>query len=84
MGKNEKTPIVLDGIEYFYEDMTSAQQVIVNHLHDLDRKIQTAQFNLDQLTVGKHAFVQMLKEEFSKTAEQEKVEKVEVEVLDAE
>jgi len=27
---------------------------------DLDRKIRSAQFNLDQLTVGRDAFVNML------------------------
>ena len=62
MGKNEKTPIVLDEVEYFYEDMTQNQQMLVNHIHDLDRKIGSSQFNLDQLNVGKAAFVKLLKE----------------------
>lgn len=62
MGKNEKTPITLDGVEYAYEDMTPQQQAIVNHIHDLDRKIGASQFNLDQLNVGKAAFINMLKQ----------------------
>ena len=62
MGKNEKTPIVLDDVEYFYEDMTQNQQMLVNHIHDLDRKIGSSQFNLDQLNVGKAAFIKLLKE----------------------
>ena len=33
---------------------------MVNHVGDLDRKIGTTQFNLDQLAVGKQAFVDML------------------------
>lgn len=62
MGKNEKTPIDIDGKPYYYEDLTKEQQQIVNHLADLDRKIGSTAFNLDQLTVGKNAFVQMLKQ----------------------
>ena len=66
MAKNEKTPIVIDDVEYNYEDMSQHQQLLVNHITDLDRKIGASQFNLDQLNVGKSAFVQLLKEELSK------------------
>lgn len=61
MGEKKTTPIVIDGVEYVYEDLTQEQQALVNHVADLDRKIGSAQFNLDQLAVGKQAFVQMLK-----------------------
>ena len=60
MGKNEKTPIVIDDVEYNYEDMTQDQQMFVNHIADLDRKLSSAKFNVDQLEVGKSAFVKML------------------------
>ena len=33
---------------------------MINHIGDLDRKISSTQFNLDQLQVGKKAFVDML------------------------
>jgi hypothetical protein len=62
MGNKEKTPITLDDVEYFYEDMNPQQQGIVNHIKDLNRKIGSMAFNLDQLNVGKAAFVKMLKE----------------------
>jgi hypothetical protein len=62
MGNKEKTPITLDDVEYFYEDMNPQQQGIVNHIEDLNRKISSMAFNLDQLNVGKAAFVKMLKE----------------------
>ena len=62
MGNKEKTPITLDDVEYFYEDMNPQQQGIVNHIEDLNRKIGSMAFNLDQLNVGKAAFVKMLKE----------------------
>ena len=62
MGNKQKTPIVLDDVEYMYEDMTPQQQALVNHIHDLDRKIGSASFSLDQMNVGKAAFIKMLKE----------------------
>ena len=34
--------------------------MMVNHIADLERKIGTTQFNLDQLNVGKQAFVDLL------------------------
>jgi hypothetical protein len=61
MGQDKKTPIVIDEVEYVLEDMTQEQQMMVNHIADLDRKLNSARFNLDQLSVGKDAFVQMLK-----------------------
>ncbi len=62
MGNKEKTPITLDDVEYFFEDMNPQQQGIVNHIEDLNRKIGSMAFNLDQLNVGKAAFIKMLKE----------------------
>ena len=62
MGKNEKTPIIIDDVEYQYEDMSEEQQLYVNHIADLDRKLTSARFNVDQLEVGKQAFVNMLTE----------------------
>ena len=48
MGKNEKTPIIIDDVEYQYEDMTEEQQLYVNHISDLDRKLSSARFNVDR------------------------------------
>ena len=60
MGKNEKTPIVINDKEYLVEDLTQEQQAMVNHVADLDRKLSSARFNVDQLSVGREAFVNML------------------------
>jgi hypothetical protein len=35
---------------------------MVNHINDLDRKMASMRFNLDQLNVGRDAFVNMLTE----------------------
>jgi hypothetical protein len=62
MAETKKTTITVDDVDYVYEDMTPQQQAMVNHISDLDRKIGSSQFNLDQLNVGKNAFVNLLKE----------------------
>jgi hypothetical protein len=60
MGKDEKTPITVNEKDYFIEDMTDEQVTCINHIKDLDRKLSSARFNVDQLSVGRDAFVNML------------------------
>ena len=55
-------PIIIDDVEYHYEDMTDEQKTLVNHVADLEKKMSGAEFNLDQLRVGKSAFINMLSE----------------------
>lgn len=74
MGEKKTTPITIDDVQYVLEDMKPEQQAMVNHIADLDRKIGSTQFNLDQLQVGKQAFIDMLKRSLT-------VEKAEVEVV---
>jgi hypothetical protein len=62
MGNNTKTPLTIDGVEYQFEDMTPEQQTLINHVADLDRKLSSAKFNVDQLQVGRDAFFTMLKQ----------------------
>ncbi len=69
MGKDKKTPITINDKEYIIEDMTPEQRTMVNHIADLERKLNTAQFNMDQLRVGRDAFVNILT---AKLAEEEK------------
>ena len=68
---SEKKPnlIMIDDVEHNLDDMTDEQKMLVNHCLDLDRKISSTQFNLDQLRVGKDAFVQMLKQSLQKKEE---------------
>ena len=60
MGKDKKTPIVINNKEYFAEDLTDQQKSMLNHIQDLDRKLKSAKFNVDQLNVGREAFISML------------------------
>ena len=62
MGNNKKTPLTIDGVEYQFEDMSPEQQTLINHVADLDRKLSSAKFNVDQLQVGRDAFFTMLKQ----------------------
>jgi hypothetical protein len=70
MGEKKTTPIVVNDVEYTFEDMTPQQQAMVNHCNDLDRKIKSTQFNLDQLSVGKDAFVKMLVDDLESESEE--------------
>ena len=62
MGEKKTTPITIDDVDYNLEDLTEEQQKLFSHCIDLDRKIASAQFNLDQLSVGKNSFFTMLKQ----------------------
>jgi len=62
MGKNEKTPNTVNEKENIVEDMNDKQQLLLNHVNELDRKLASARFNVDQLAVGRDAFIQRLAE----------------------
>ena len=55
--------------EYNVEDFTDEQKVLINHVMDLDRKIGSTKFNLDQLNVGRGAFMNALKDTLTPDAE---------------
>ena len=60
MAKQEKNTITVNDVEYDVNDFTDEQRTLLNHVTDLDRKLSNAQFNLDQLMVGREAFVARL------------------------
>ena len=60
MAEKQTKTISINGTEYTEDQLTDQQKVMINHISDLDRKMGSAQFNLDQLQVGKEAFVNML------------------------
>ena len=70
--EKEKPVLNLDDKEYIIEDMTDEQKMMVNHINDLQNKQNTNQFMADQLSVGKEAFINMLRA--SLTAEPEEAE----------
>ena len=60
MAKNEKKTITVNEVEHNIEDLTEQQVAMVNHITDLDKKLGNLRFNMDQLNVGREAFVNML------------------------
>lgn len=66
MSEKKTQTITIDDVEHDLNNMTDEQKLLVNHCLDLDRKIASASFALDQLKVGKDAFVSMLKQSLEK------------------
>ena len=60
--KQKEQTVIIDDVEHKVSDLTDEQVTILNHINDLDRKLSSAQFNLDQLNVGRSAFMNMLTE----------------------
>jgi len=62
MANKQSQIVTIDGTEYDAADFNENQLLLLNHTIDLDRKIGSTQFQLQQLNVGKDAFLTMLKE----------------------
>lgn len=58
--KEQPQKVTINDVEYSVDDLTPEQITMVNHVADLDRKINSSQFNLDQLNVGRNAFMDLL------------------------
>ena len=69
--KKEPQKVNLFGKEYLLDDLTDEQKAMVNHIADLENKISGTAFNLDQLNVGKEAFINRLKESLEGASEEE-------------
>jgi len=61
MANQQSQIVTIDGVEVKVEDMTEQQQMLLNHVADIERKIGSTKFQLDQLQVGRDAFFTMLK-----------------------
>ena len=60
--QKEQPTVTIDAKEYKVSDLTEEQVTLVNHVADLDRKIGSSQFNLQQLNIGRNACMNMLTE----------------------
>jgi septal ring factor EnvC (AmiA/AmiB activator) len=61
MANQQSQIVTIDGVEHKVEDLNEQQQLLLNHVADLERKIGSTKFQLDQLQVGRDAFFTMLK-----------------------
>ena len=71
MAKNENKTITVNDVEHNIEDLTEQQIAMVNHVADLDKKLGSLRFNMDQLAVGREAFVNMLAKSLEEPPEDE-------------
>ena len=69
MSKNEKNLITVNDIEYNVDDFTDEQKIMLNHINDLGRKLDNARFNLDQLSIGREAFILRLSTSLEEASE---------------
>ncbi len=73
----DKKVITIDEKDYTEDQLTDAQKTMINHINSLQQKIGSAEFNLDQLKVGRDAFTKMLRisldEEICKAEETEDI-----------
>ena len=74
MAKKEKempkeNVITLFDKEYKESELSEEQKVMINHVADLERKMQSSEFNLQQLRFGKQAFLDALKASIEKDEE---------------
>jgi|TARA_B100000508_G_C11251862_1_gene176721 hypothetical protein len=75
--KEDKPVLNLDGKEYVIEDMTDEEKQMINHINDMQNKINTNAFMREQLEVGKEAFIVRLRESLNAEEAEEKPEEVE-------
>ena len=73
MAKTEKQKSVvnIDDKEYDMNSFSDEQKAMVNHIVDLERKLQSSEFNLVQLRFGKQAFTDALKASLTAVKDEE-------------
>ena len=77
MAKEEKEKpavLTLDEKEYVIDEMTDDEKMLLNHINDMQSKINTNQFMRDQLEVGKEAFINKLRESLEAEPVEEEAE----------
>ena len=65
MTEETKPTVNIDGEEYAIEDLNDTQKRTLNHIADLNNKITTASFQLEQLKIAQSAMKNILKASFN-------------------
>ena len=60
MAEKKTNTLSINGTDYTEDQLNDTQKVMVNHIADLDRKIGSANFNIEQLKMGRMAFMNTL------------------------
>ena len=77
MSNNTKPQLTIDGVEYDVDKLTNQQKALLDHVVDLDRKVGSAKFSVDQLTVGRDTFFGMLKQSLADQPAEAEIKTVE-------
>mgnify|MGYP001402226923 FL=1 len=64
--KPQEKTITLFENTYKESELTDNQKTMINHISDLDKKINNSEFNLTQLRFGRQAFIDALKTDLNK------------------
>ena len=65
--KQKENSISINGKDHNLDDLSDEQKAVINHIQDLDKKITSSQFNLEQLLFGKEAFMNRLNQSLETT-----------------
>ncbi|WED25066.1 hypothetical protein CRP901_gp47 [Roseobacter phage CRP-901] len=60
MAEKQKQTVMINDVEYTEDQLNDEQKILINHVADLDRKISSTEFNLNQLKVGREAHMDLL------------------------
>jgi hypothetical protein len=60
MSEEEKKTITVNSKTYNVEDLSEKEVTMFNHVADLDQKLMSSRFSVDQLQVCRDTFVNML------------------------
>lgn len=58
MDRIKMKKVIVQGVEYMEDELTPEQQILASHISDLNRKLSSAKFNMDQMTAGLNTFHQ--------------------------
>ena len=68
--KKEEPMVNINGTEHKISDLTEEQLVLVNHVADLENKMRSAKFNVEQLEGGHAHFMEQLNNSFISNGEE--------------
>jgi len=58
--KTDEQTIMINNVEHKVSDLSQEQIMYVNHVSDLDRKLDSAKFNITQMQGGRNYFMNLL------------------------
>lgn len=67
--KQKQNSISINGKDHNLDNLSDEQKAVINHIQDLNKKITSSQFNLEQLLFGKEAFMNRLNQSLEPTEE---------------